>query len=338
MVTPRQLNQRSQLYYQLAATIAAGVPLIKALELASRNSALRSSQKTIQALLVHLHEGHTFATSMTKVQGWIPDFDVALLTVGEESGRIDYSFNLLARYYASRAKIIRDTISGLIVTMATLHVFLLVFPLGYLILLAKGIMDNNYMLCVPFLVEKFLVFGTGYGLVFFTVFACQGNRGEGWRAFIESIFSCVPILRTSMKYLAIARLASALDALTNAGVSTIRAWDLSAAAAGSPALKREILKRTPLLETGLTPAEMVSQISYFPEMFSHLFASGEISGKLDETLVRLHTYFEEEGFRLLQLFTRIMNGTIYGAIVVLVGYNVIRFWMNYYGGLLQSVE
>ncbi len=67
---------------------------------------------------------------MGKVHGWMPEFDVALLAAGEASGRLDAAFKLLGRYYASRAKIIRDTISDLATTMLTLHVFLLVFPAG----------------------------------------------------------------------------------------------------------------------------------------------------------------------------------------------------------------
>ena len=314
--------------------IAAGVPLVQALEMASRNNALRGSKKNILALIGHLQEGHTFSDSMAKVQGWMPEFDAALLSVGEESGRLDTSFKLLARYYESRAKIIRDTISGLIVTVMTLNVFLLVFPLGYLTGFVQGIMNHDYAQCVLFLIEKFVVFGALYGSVGFLIFACQGNRGEKWRAMVESVFRLIPLLRTAVKYLALARLASALEALTNAGVSVIKSWELASAACGSPRLKREVLVWTPKLETGLTPADMVAQISYFPEMFSNLYHTAEISGKLDETLLRLHSYYEEEGFRTLQLFTRILNGIIYGSVALMVAISVIRFWVNYFNAAL----
>lgn len=337
IVTPGQINRRAQLYDQLGSMISAGVPLVKALEMASRNNSLRASKKTILALIRHLEEGCTFTDSMTKVQGWMPEFDVALLSVGEESGRLDASFKLLARYHASRAKIIRDTISGLIVTVMTLNVFLLVFPLGYLTAFAQGIINGDFAQCLPFLIEKAAAFGVLYGTVFFFIFACQGNRGGGWRAAVEAVFRMIPLLRTAIKYLALARLASALGALTGAGVSVIKSWELASAACGSQHLKQEVLKWTPQIETGLTPAEMVGQISYFPEMFQNLYHSAEISGKLDETLVRLHTYYEEEGFHTLRLFTRILNGIIYGSVATLVAFNVIRFWMNYYGALMQNV-
>lgn len=338
MVTPGQLNRRAQLYDQLGSVIAAGVPLIKALEMASRNKSLRGSQKTILALIGSLQAGHTFTDSMKNVQGWLPEFDVALLSVGEESGRLDVAFKQLARYYTARVKIIRDTIKGLIVTVMTLNVFLLVFPLGLLIAFAYGIMDGNFANCVPFLVEKVIVYGGIYGTVFFLIFACQGNRSEGWRAFVENIFMAVPLLRTALKYLALARLAAALDALLSAGVPVIRSWDLAAAASGSTRLKREVQAWTPQFENGVTPAEMVSQIRYFPEMFANLYSAAEVSGNHDETLQRLHVYFEEEGFNALHFFTRVMNGIIYGAITALIVFNIIRFWVNYYGAMMTSLQ
>ncbi|MDR3457369.1 MAG: type II secretion system F family protein [Verrucomicrobiae bacterium] len=337
MVTPGQLDRRAQLYEQLAASIAAGVPLIQALQMASRNRTLRGSQKTILALIGLLNEGHTFADSMKKVSSWMSEFDIALLSVGEESGRLDVAFRQLARYYSARARLIRDTIKGCLVTIATLHVFLLVFPLSVLILLVRGIVDGEYLKCLPFFFEKFKAFGTIYGTVFLFAFLCEGKRGEGWRALLENIFRFVPLLGTALNYLAIARLAAALDALSSAGVPTVRTWEMSAEACGSPRLKREILKWAPQLETGVTPAEMVSQIPYFPEMFTNLYQTAELSGKHDETLQRLHVYFEEEGIRMMQWFTRVVTMIFYGAMAVLAGYFIISFWMNYYNNLLQSV-
>ena len=83
---------------------------------------------------------------------------------------------------------------------------------------------------------------------------------------------------------------------------------------------------------------MISQIRYFPEMFTNLYASAEVSGKHDETLQRLRVYFEEEGFNALQFFARVMNGIIYGCITALIVFNIIRFWVNYYGAMMKSLQ
>jgi len=338
IVTPRQLNRRAQLYYQLAGMIEAGVPVMKALEMASRHPEMRNSRLTINSLMQSMESGFTFTESMTRVHGWMPDFDVALLNVGEEAGRLDQSLRTLASFYEIRAKIIHDTIAGLVVTVMTLHVFLLVFPLSYLVSFAQGLFYQNLALCLPFLLEKAAVFGILYLTVFFFIFACQGQRGEGWRAFVETIFSCVPILRTARKYLALSRLAAALGASTRSGVSIVSGWELASAAGGSPRLRRIISNWQPHINSGTTHGELINQDGYFPEMFGNFYFTGEQSGRLDEALDKLQVYYQDEGFRLLRWFTKVMNGTIYAAVAVMVGYEVIKFWLNYYGSLMNTIN
>lgn len=357
MVTPGQLARRAEFFEQLAAMIAAGVSLPKALEMVGKNRVAGVSQKTLHALTYHLNNGHTFTDSMRLVSGqlrpeagtaadlkfrpskdcWLSDFDIALLSAGEQSGQLDSAFRLLARYNGSRAKIIRDTIASLFFTALTLMVFMFVAPLGLLTKAFMGVYNGNYHDCIPFIIEKIIAYGTLFGVIWFLFFATQGNRRGGWQSAVESIYAIFPWLRIAVKYLAVARLAMALESLLNAGVPVVRAWELAAVSSGSARLKSEILRLTPQLETGITPGEMVGQIRYFPEMFTHLYQTGELSGRLDESLTRLHTYFEEEGFRKLRTFFRALNMGIYFTIVGCVGYFIISFWVNYYGHLLDSI-
>jgi len=328
--TPGQLNRRAELYHQLGSMITAGIPLIQALQMGADNHSLRASRKTILAIIEHLRNGLTFSDSMARVQGWMPDFDIALLSAGEHSGRLDNSFKLLATYYETRAAILRETLWDMFRTVMTLHVFLFIFPLSFLIGLVMGIMNNNYAGCFWFIAEKVAVFGLLYGIVFFFIFACQGKRGERWRSFVESIAQMIPFLRTAQKNLALSRLTAALGALITSGVSIIQSWPMATAASGSVRLKREISTWEPKLQSGLTPSELVNDTPYFPEMFKNLYHTGEVSGKLDESLSRLQQYTHDEGFRTLRLFTRLLNGVIYALVAVMVGYTVITFYMNYF--------
>jgi type II secretory pathway component PulF len=337
IVTPGQLNRRATFYHQLGSMIGAGVPLPKALQMVSASPAVGASRKAASGILEHLQSGFTFSESMSRVQGWMPDFDTALLSVGEQSGRLDQSFKLLSEYYAARAKLIRDTISGMVVTLATLHVFLLLIPIDLWIGFGRGILEGHYESCIPFLVEKFVVFGVLYGWVFLSIYASQGNRAESWRAFVEKFAGLIPILRTARKYLSLSRMAAALEALTSAGVSVVSGWQLAAAASASPRLRHIVSQWETEISDGSTPGELINRSGYFPEMFANLYFTGEQSGKLDDTLHRLQIYYQEEGFRTLRFFTRIVNGIIYGSMVVIVGLYVIRFWTNYYGALVNSV-
>ena len=54
LVTPAELNRRAELYNQLGAMIAAGVPLVKALEMTGNSSGARGTRRTILQLIENL--------------------------------------------------------------------------------------------------------------------------------------------------------------------------------------------------------------------------------------------------------------------------------------------
>ncbi|MDQ6630146.1 MAG: type II secretion system F family protein [Verrucomicrobiota bacterium] len=329
LVTPSQLTQRAELYHQLGSTISAGIPLANALELIVNHPQRRSFRKPILQLFEQLQQGATFGEAMTQLRGWMPVFDVALLTAGEQSGCLDVCFKLLANYYRSRAQILRELIQGMTYTILTLHVFIFIFPLSYLV----NIFTHNAI--APFLLQKLFIFGSLYGLVFLGIFACQGRRGENWRLMIEKMGNVIPLLGKARQFLALSRLSAALAALLNAGVSIVAAWELSAAASGSPALRRDVLSWKPFLESGETPAEMVNQSKLFPQLFSTSYQTAEVSGQQDDALQRLHNYYQEEGFNKMRLFTRAFNGLLYGIIVVMVVFQVFKFYLGYFGGIVN---
>jgi type II secretory pathway component PulF len=74
----------------------------------------------------------------------------------------------------------------------------------------------------------------------------------------------------------------------------------------------------------------VSGSARFPELFAHQYATGEVSGKLDETLHRLHAYYQEEGTRKLRAFTQWTPRAIYLGVAVLIAYKVIGFYAGYF--------
>ena len=332
--SPSQLNRRAELYHQLGAMITAGVPLIQALQMAAGNSSIRPSQRIMSALTVHLKNGLTFSDSLARVPGWMPAFDKALLSAGEHSGRLEYTFKQLGTYYATRAEILREMINGLSGTFLRLLLFLAIFPLGDFFGLVVGIMNNNYIECIPYIRDKIIEFGGLFGLILIIIIALQT---ESLRSILEFLAQIVPFLRTAQKHLALARLSVALESLVLSGISIIRSWPMAAAGSGSPRLKRDVAKWKTPLESGHTPAELVSQSNFFPEMFKNLYHTGEVSGRLDESLNRLQNYYREEGFRALRIFIRLFNGLIFLIVAVLIAVFIIKFWVHYYENLINSV-
>ena len=117
------------------------------------------------------------------------------------------------------------------------------------------------------------------------------RRAEWWRALVENVLGWVPVWGAARRALALARLTAALEALVSAGVSVIQAWEAAADASGSPALRRVIAAALPRMHGGEASGEVIAGSAVFPEMFVSLYQTGEMSGKLEDSLARLRDYY-----------------------------------------------
>ena len=292
-----------------------------ALEQLKRHPPAPSYREPIRKALEQLAGGYTFSEYLQRVGNWLPAFDVALLQAGEHSGRLDACFRLLADYYHDRARLARQVIADLAYPVALFHFAIFIFPF------AQFFTSGNW---VAYLEQTFGILLPIYAVLAAIIYATQSRHGETWRAWIESILWPVPILGTARHYLAISRLAAALEALISAGVTIIEAWELAATASGSPALRRTVLAWRPLVRAGQTPAEVVVASRKFPGVFASQYTTGEVSGKLDETLRRLRQYYQEEGSRKLHALAQWTPRAVYLFVALMIAYHVIQFWSGYF--------
>jgi type IV pilus assembly protein PilC len=325
LTTPRQFTQRAELFHQIAQLTSAGIPIIRALEQIKRSPPSRSYREPLQRLLDGLARGATMTESLQALD-WLPAFDLALIGAGEKSGRLDACFRMLSDYYNDRARLIRQVISQLIYPTALIHfaacIFLIVLPFAH----------SQFSASLPLLFARaLLVLSPIYGAVALLVYATQSKHGENWRARIESVLRAVPLLGAARRYLALSRLAAALEALISAGVNIFEAWDLAAAASGSPALRRAVAAWKSKVTAGQLPSEAVHACRLFPETFASLYASGEISGKLDESLRNLHRLYGDDGTRKLHGFAQLTTRSVYLLVLLIIGYQIIKFYTGLYG-------
>ena len=325
ILTPGQFTQRAEFYHQLAQLISAGIGLIQALEQLQRNPPTRAFREPLRIQLEIIKAGGTFTDSLRAASGWLPPFDIALIEAGERSGRIDDCFRLLSEYYHERARITKQALSQLVYPVGLIHVAALVF----LIIVPFAGSQFNASLIWLFL-KAALTLSPVYLGAALLIYAFQSRHGQSWRSLMEKLLSFIPLLGKARYFLALSRLALALEALISAGVNIIPAWEIAANACGSTALRRAIIAWRSQMEAGTTPADAVGNCRLFPEMFANFYRSGEISGKLDEALRRLHRYYHDEGSRKLQAFAEWTPRAIYGIIACLIGYEIIQFYTGYF--------
>lgn len=319
--TPRQSTQRAELYHQLDQLTAAGLGVPRALDQLQRHPPSRSYRQPLRALTQQLGKGYNIAESLRNVRGWLPEFDIALIDAGERSGRLEAVFRLLADYYTDRARVTRQILTALIYPVLLFHLAVFIFPFAEFFLYGDVLI---------YLTKTFGVLLPIYAIVAALIYAGQSKHGEPWRAVVEMALRIVPVLGKARHYLALARLAAALEALIAAGVTIIEAWELAARASGSPGLRRTVVSWKSDLLGGQTPADCLNTSSWFPEMFANLYTTGEVSGKLEDALRRLREYYQEEGTRKLQAVAQWLPHIVYFVVALMIAYRVVSFWSGYF--------
>jgi type II secretory pathway component PulF len=327
--TPGRLAQRAEFYHQLAQLTDAGLTLRSALESQQSNPPARWLREPATRLLGHIKEGGTFSEAVAASRKWVPTFDAALLDAGEQSGQLPSCFKLLASHYSERARLTRDVLSNLAYPVLLFHFAVMIGPLPQLVL--TGNLSGYLRIVGTILVPV-------YAVVALLFWSAGSKHGERWRGIMESIANLIPLFGSARRNLALSRLALSLHALLNAGVPVVRAWLLAAAASGSVRLKREVASWPPLIEAGVTPAQLLAESGVFPELFSTMYNTGEISGTIDDSLVRLQRLHQERGTMQFRIIAEWLPKIVYFAIVIYVAYSVVSFYVGYYGQIGDIIE
>jgi type II secretory pathway component PulF len=329
IVMPSQLADRGELYHQCSQLINAGIGLLQVLETLRRNPPARSFRAPLSRWLDQLSQGSTFGEALQSAGPWMPSFDLALLQAGEKSGRLPVCFQLLADYYQERARLLREMLSRLLYPVFLFHFAIFIVPIAQL--LAPG-GARLYLL------QTLGVLLPCYAVIAVVVYAMQGSHGERWRALLEAVAGRIPVLGSARHELALARLAAALEALLNAGVNIIEAWELAASASGSPALRRTVWSWRPRLQAGETPSEGLRRSGRFPELFANMYHTGEISGQLDETLGRLHRLYQDAATAKFRALAEWTPRLVYLLVALMVAWRVVSFWLGYFGRISDAIN
>ncbi len=328
VIMPGQLARRAELYHQFASLTSAGLGISQTIEQLRRYPPARDFRLPLENVLREIARGFTFTESIRRSGDWLPDFDIALIEAGERSGRLDACFRKLGDYYENRARMARQMIADMLYPAFLVHFAVFIIPF------AQMFTSGNVL---RYLAQTLGILLPLYLLVALVIFAMQGGHGERWRSLLETILHPVPVLGSARRDLALARLAMSLEALISAGVGIVEAWDLSAKVSGSSALRRAIQSWKRSVAGGQTVAEAITASGAFPEMFSNQYNSGEISGKLDEVLLRLQNYYEDSGRRKMHMLAQWTPRIIGILVMIAIGIYIIRFWSNYYNNMWKAV-
>ena len=291
---------------QFATMIDAGLPLLQALQTLEEQCEPGSPFRSVMINLVSdVNHGKSFSEALGSFPKIFDKLFISMVRAGEMGGFLAEILERLAVYLESSAALKRKVKAALMYPMVVsliaigVTVLLLVkvvptfedifkdigtdLPLPTKILLAS----SHFLKGPGGLVVLGVVAGIYFGFIAY-------NKTPAGCLKVDALKFKLPIFGVMMQKIAIARFTSTLATLVTSGVPIITSLGIVSEASGNEVINlvlKDAVKRT---EKGEPIAAALRDSPYIPRMVAKMVEVGEATGRVDQMLQRIATYYTEQ--------------------------------------------
>jgi general secretion pathway protein F len=316
---------------QLATLAQAGLPLEEALLAVSQQSDNPRAQSILLGVRSRVMEGHALADGLGDFPNAFPDLYRATVAAGEQSGHLDGVLERLAEFTESRQILQQQVRNALIYPIALVitAAAIISFMLAYVVPKVVDIFEN-YGQQLP-LLTRMMLWSSEFlrdqwiFIIVFIALAVFGTRKllrkEGPRRHYHRMLLRLPIVSRLTRGINTARFTQTLSILAGSGVPILEALRIAAQVIVNVPMREAVEEASLRVREGAMISKSLATGKLFPPMMTHLVASGEASGRLEEMLSRAATNQEREVDGLIATLLGIMQPLlviIMAAIVLLI--------------------
>jgi type IV pilus assembly protein PilC len=270
---------------------------------------------------------------------------VNMVAAGEQGGILDTILSRLADYLEESAALQSKIKSAMaypvvvlcVVMVATLAMLLFVIPIfqkmfedmgGELPAITQLVVDmstfvqNNVV---------FILLGIG-GLIFGYNAYYKTKSGQ---KVIDTIKLSVPVFGMINRKMSIARFTRTLGTLTASGVAILDGLNITAKTAGNRVISDAIMNARVSIAGGENIAGPLEASGVFPTMVTQMIAVGEETGGLDEMLVKVADFYDEEVNTLVDGMASTLEPLMIVFLGGFVGFLVIAMYMPIFDMIQQ---
>ena len=324
----------------LSTLIASGLPILESLTLLRNQISNPLLKETIDGIRHEVEGGSSFAKALEKYPHIFNKLYIALIKTGEAAGMLDKVLERLADNMEKQNEF-RSKIKGaliypviIVIGMVLVAVVMLIFVIPRLTDLYKDLnVELPTVTVILIKLSQFMVlFWWVIALGVFGLFTGlrAWRQTESGQVVTDKIFSKVPIVGPLREKSALVEVCRTLGLLINAGVPIIDALKLVAGASDNVFLTKALGFSAERVEKGFPMALSFAQTDAFPPVVVQMVKVGEETGKLDESFLKLSTYFESETEQLIKGLTTAIEPLIMIILGVGVGFLVISIILPIY--------
>lgn len=315
---------------QLATMVNAGVPLVRSINTLTIQTESDGLRRHLKQVSKDIESGEAFADALAKHPKVFNSIYVNMVRAGETGGILDEILKKLSEQQekdaAIRGKIKSAmTYPSVILTITTVAFFFLmttiVPKIGEIIVGLGGTEDSlpvytkvllklSAVMQTPGFLVAVLV-GVPLGIVLFKRWTSKPAGKYQW----HSILLKLPIVKTLITKVAVARFARTFASLNTAGVSIVNAINVTAGAIGNAVIEKELKDAAKEVQAGVQLSDQLQESRFFPPLVAQMMAVGEETGQTGEVLLKVAEFYEEE----VDAFVEALSSIIEPMMIVVLG-------------------
>jgi type IV pilus assembly protein PilC len=316
---------------QLATMINAGVPLVRSLSTLQAQTESKALKQHLLEISKDIEGGASFADSLEKHSEVFSPIYINMVRAGEAGGILDEILKKLALQQEKDAKIRQKFKSAMTYPTILLSITGIVF-IGLMTIVMPRIgaivkdLSNGAALptltVVMLAISNFMVtywyviigvqVGTFFGLRRYT----KTPEGRRWR---DRTLMKIPVLKQVIVKVAVARFSRIFASMMAAGVSVLDSIEVTGKAIGNSVLEDELIAAAKMVANGSQLSQPLAESKVFPAIVAQMLAVGEETGQIDEVLIKVAEFYEDEVDATVESLSSILEPIMIVVMGVMVG-------------------
>ena len=323
---------------QFATMIGAGLPLIQALDILSKQTENKTFGTVITDIKTEVEGGSTFADALKKYPKVFNDLYSNMVAAGEVGGILDTILVRLAGYIEKAEALKGKVKSAMVYPIVVISIAVLVIVIimvfvvptfgkmfetlgGELPMPTQLIIDaSDFLSGIGGITILAVVAGMIFGIKQFRA----TKKGE---VIFDRVLLKLPILGMVLRKVAVAKFTRTLGTLISSGVNILEGLSITAKTAGNKIIEKAIMEVRQAVSEGKTIAEPLADSNVFPPMVTQMIAVGESTGALDAMCEKIADFYDEEVDAAVGALTAMLEPMLMVFLGGTVGFIVVAMYL-----------
>lgn len=331
---------------QFAALVNAGVALVRSIGVLTDECPNPKLKRSLQDINSDVQQGTSLSDAMRKHPQCFDNLYVALVQAGEVGGVLDEVLNRLAKLLEDLNRLQNQIKSAMAypVTVGFLAVIIFVAMTVFLLPTFAGIFEQfgaelplftRIMLGISDFLRTPVYVAILIASIAAAVYAYkQYYKTPAGRRTMDGFFLKMPLFGDLVQKTATARFCRTFGALSRSGVPILTSMEIVRDTAGNTVIAEAVDEARSEIQTGGMISIALQRHQVFPVMAIQMISIGEETGELDQMLMKVADFYEDEVEQAVKALTSIMEPIL----IILLGGMVGSILISMYLPMFKIME